>query len=173
MELLEYYDEKNEELIGIEERDYIHKNNLWHREVAVWVRNEKNQVLIQRRSSNKKQAPNKLSITAGHVDVNEEVQDAAIREVREEIGLEINKEDLIFLDVYKNEQFENMCYQYTYLVKTNCKIEEFTIQEDEVSELMYMGIEELEERVRIQDMEFGFVKKPHIKLVLQKIKEMC
>ena len=39
MELLEYYDEKNEELIGIEERDYIHKNNLWHREVAVWVRN--------------------------------------------------------------------------------------------------------------------------------------
>ena len=80
---------------------------------------------------------------------------------------------MIFLDVYKNEQFENMCYQYTYLVKTNCKIEEFTIQEDEVSELMYMGIEELEERVRIQDMEFGFVKKPHIKLVLQKIKEMC
>ena len=30
MELLEYYDEKNEKKLGIAERSNIHKNNLWH-----------------------------------------------------------------------------------------------------------------------------------------------
>ena len=46
MELLEYYDEENKKVLGIEEREIIHKNNLWHREVAVWVINEKNELLL-------------------------------------------------------------------------------------------------------------------------------
>ena len=80
MELLEYFDEKNEKSLGIAERDYIHKNNFWHREVAVWVLNEKNELLLQRRSSKKKQGANKFSITAGHIDVKEEATIAAMQE---------------------------------------------------------------------------------------------
>lgn len=171
MELLEYYDENNEKIIGIAEREIIHENNLWHREVAIWVINDKNEILLQRRSSNKKQGANKLSTTAGHVDVNENVEVAALRELNEEVGLEVNFEDLVFVDIYKNVQEGNMCYKYTYLVRTDKKIDEFVMQEEEVSELMYVTIPELEERIRKSDSELSFVKKPYVKEILEKIKQ--
>ena len=70
-EMLEVYTEDNKTKIGIADRGVVHYCNLWHREIACWVVNEKNEILLQRRSSNKKQSPNMLSVTAGHVDLNE------------------------------------------------------------------------------------------------------
>ena len=171
MELLEYFDEKNEKSLGIAERDYIHKNNFWHREVAVWVLNEKNELLLQRRSSKKKQGANKFSITAGHIDVKEEATIAAIREIKEEIGLDFSVEDLNVIDIYKNEQDGNYCFSYTYLVKTDKKIEDMTMQEEEVSELKFISIEELEEKIKNVDEEIPLVKKPFTKLTIDKIKK--
>lgn len=170
MEMLEYYDEDNQEILGVAERDFVHKNNLWHREVAVWIINEKNELLIQRRSAKKKQGANKLSITAGHVAIKEDEAISAIREVKEEIGLSINEKELIFIDVYKNDQEYNKCFSYTYLARTNKKIEEMKIQEDEVSELKYVSVDELEERIKNADDEIGFVRKPYIKTILERIK---
>lgn len=70
-EMLEVYTEDNKTKIGIADRGVVHYCNLWHREIACWVVNEKNEILLQRRSSNKRQSPNMLSVTAGHVDLNE------------------------------------------------------------------------------------------------------
>ena len=172
MELLEYVDENNEKIIGTAERDYIHKNNLWHREIAVWVMNENNELLLQRRSSNKKQGANKFSIVAGHIGINEKEISAAVREVKEEIGLNATESDLNLIGIFKSEYENNNCFSYNYIIKTNRKIEDMTIQEDEVSELKYISIEELEERINKQDEEIGFRKKPHIKLVLEEIKRL-
>lgn len=172
MEYLEYFDEKNEKKIGIEEREIVHKRNLWHREIAVWVMNEKNELLLQRRSSRKKQGANKFSITAGHVGINEKEILAAKRELHEEIGINFDEADLKLIDIYKNEQENNNCFSYTYLVKTNKKIKDMKMQEEEVSELKYISIGELEDKIRKMDEEITFVKKPHIKLALEKIKTM-
>lgn len=170
MELLEYYDEKNEKKLGIAERENIHKNNLWHREVAIWILNEKNELLIQRRSAKKKSNPNKLSITAGHVDINEKEITAALREIKEETGLDFNENDLELMDIFKNEKEGNYCFSYTYLAKTNAKIEDMIMQEDEVSELKYMTIEELEEKVKKEDDEMPLSKKSFTKITIEKIK---
>ena len=172
MELLEYYDEKNEKKLGIAERSNIHKNNLWHREVGIWILNEQNELLIQRRSPNKKSNPNKLSITAGHVDVNEREITAALREIKEEIGLDYNEDDLELIDIFKNEQEGNYCFSYTYLVKTNAKIEDMIMQEDEVSELKYITIEEVEERIKKEDDEMPLAKKASTKITIDKIKNI-
>lgn len=53
MEMLEYFNFDNTKSIGIAERSYIHQNSLWHREVAIWILNEKNELLLQRRSPKK------------------------------------------------------------------------------------------------------------------------
>ena len=171
MELLEYFDEKNEKLIGVEERQVIHNNGLWHREVAIWVVNDKNEVLLQRRSAKKKQGANKISITAGHVDVGEKTECAAVRELSEEVGIFVKTSDLIFLDIYKNERQDNKCFSYTYLVKTDKKIDDMKIQEDEVSEVMYSSIEKLEDRIKNGDEEIAFSQKPYIKEILEQIKK--
>lgn len=172
MELLEYFDESNEKILGIEEREFIHDNNLWHREVAVWVVNEKNELLLERRSPNKRQGANKLSIVAGHVDVKEEEILAAKRELSEEVGLNVNIDELKLIGIYKNDKENNKCFSYTYLVKTDKKIDEYILQEEEVSDVKYITIEKLEERIRELDEEISFVRKASVKLILDEIKRL-
>jgi len=53
----EYFDVLNEngEYTGqIESREKCHKEGLWHKAVTVFIINSKGQVLLQKRSSNKK-----------------------------------------------------------------------------------------------------------------------
>lgn len=170
MEFLDYYDENNEKKLGTLERGEIHKEGLWHREITVWVLNEKNEILLQRRSPLKKNGANKFSLTAGHIGSGEKEIVAALRELSEEIGVKVEAKDLILLDIYKNEQENNNCFSYTYLLKTNKKIEEMVMQEEEVSELKYISIEELEDRLDKKDEEINFVGKPLIRYALDKIK---
>ena len=49
-------------------REECHKNGLWHRAVYAFIINDKKEILLQKRSSNKKQWPNKWDVTiGGHV----------------------------------------------------------------------------------------------------------
>ena len=172
MELLEYFNENNTKKIGNAERDYVHKNDLWHREVAVWVMNEKNEILLQKRSANKKQYPNKYAVCAGHIDVGEKPEMAAIRELEEETGIKIAIDDLIAIDVFKNKQNENNHFKYTYLVFTNKKIQEMTMQKEEVSELKYITLKELEDMIINEDEMLTFSKKYYAKIILKFLKEI-
>lgn len=170
MEIIDYYDEKNNKKLGKNDRKYVHGNNLWHREIAVWVINKEKKILLQRRSPQKKNGANKLSIVAGHVGTGEREIIAALRELNEEIGLKYNESELIFLGIYKLEQDKNKCFSYTYLIVTDKKIDEMIMQEDEVSELKYITIEELEKRIESQDGELPLVKRSYIKELVEKIK---
>ena len=159
MEILEYFDEENENLIGTEERDIVHQKGLWHREVAVWVVNNRNEILLQKRSALKKQYPNKYAICAGHIDIGEQPIEAAIRELYEETGIKVIANELEMIGLFKNEQSNNNHYKYTYLIKTNKEINDMTMQEEEVSELKYITIKELEEMIANQDENLTFSKK--------------
>lgn len=171
MELLEYFDENNTECIGTAEREEVHKKELWHREIAVWVMNERYEILLQRRSANKKQYPNKYAVCAGHIDLGEEPKVAAIRELEEETGLKVEEKDLIDIDVFVNKQKENNHFKYTYLIFTNREIEEMTMQEEEVSELKYITLTELENMILNEDESLTFSKKYYAKLILKFLKE--
>lgn len=45
-EMLEVYTEDNKTKIGIADRGVVHYCNLWHREIACWVVNKKNEILL-------------------------------------------------------------------------------------------------------------------------------
>ena len=49
----------------VESRKKCHKEGLWHKAVALFIINSKNQVLLQKRSANKRMWPNLWDITAG------------------------------------------------------------------------------------------------------------
>ena len=172
MEIINYYNEKNSEKLGCADRNYVHDNNLWHREIAVWVMNNNREILLERRSPKKKNGANKLSVVAGHVDKDETESIAALRELDEEIGLKYKENELIFLGVYRLEQDKNKCFSYTYLLITDKKIDDMIMQEDEVSELKYITIEELEKRIEIKDEELPLVKRPYIKDLIEKIRKV-
>lgn len=172
MELLEYYDKENIHKLGIEERSIIHKKGLWHREVAIWVINQKNEILLQKRSPFVKRAPNKYYVCAGHININEEPEHGAARELLEEIGLSININELQLIGIYKNENIDNNHYKYTYLIRITKDITDYVLQKEEVTEVKYIAIEDLENMLEKENPDLAFSKKDYTKGIIKKIKTL-
>lgn len=85
-EILDLVNEKDE-VIGKIWKSEAHKDpSKIHREVAIAVFNKNGDVLLQQRSFNKEHHPGRWAITAGHVGRGEDPQDAAKRELFEELG---------------------------------------------------------------------------------------
>jgi isopentenyl-diphosphate delta-isomerase type 1 len=87
MEHLICVDEKDQPL-GFEEKDECHRKGLLHRAIHVLVFNSKGDLLLQKRSLGKKTYPGRwTSSCSGHVSRGESYEEAARRELREEIGI--------------------------------------------------------------------------------------
>jgi isopentenyldiphosphate isomerase len=89
----EIFDIVNErdEVIGQAPRKEVHARGLWHRAVHVLVFNARGEVFLQKRSMLKDTAKGKWdSSSSGHVDSGEDYDATAVRELREEIGLDLN-----------------------------------------------------------------------------------
>jgi len=81
-------DEKDN-VIGAEEREIVKQKGLIHRIVRVIVKNSKGQIYLQKRGSKQETWPNRWDQSVGgHVDEGEGYEDAAKREMKEELGIE-------------------------------------------------------------------------------------
>lgn len=108
--------------------------------VGVVIINENNEILLQKRSRFKRVNPSKWGICGGKVDLGETPLEAGIRETLEEIGIFLNKEELKFLSMDINEKLHFTVY---YVIK-NIDINECRLQEEELEEVKYFRIEELQ-----------------------------
>lgn len=108
--------------------------------VGVVIINSKNEILLQKRSRFKRANPSKWGICGGKVDLNETTLDAGVRETLEEIGIRLDKEDLRFLSMDTNEK----THFTVYYVRQDVDIEKCKLQEEELEEVKYFKIEELQ-----------------------------
>lgn len=133
-------------------REECHKKGLWHRAVYAFIIDESGNVLLQKRSANKKLWPNMWDVTVGgHVDVGEFGRQALIREVKEELGIEINDNDIKYLlgstSINLQGDIINKHYNECYIITKNIDISSIKIQQEEVSEVKYFTKEELLKRI--------------------------
>ena len=90
--------DEDDSIIGEDTRENIHKKGLLHREIHVWVYNKKGEILFQKRSMTKDTWPGLLDASAGgHVELNDNYNKAAVRELEEETGIKADKSDLTFI----------------------------------------------------------------------------
>lgn len=76
------------------------------------------------------------------------VIDGAIRELKEELGVEVKEKDLQYISTIKGTKNpKNMEFGYVYLLRSNKKIEHYIFEDDEVSEVKYVYFEDLEKMV--------------------------
>jgi isopentenyl-diphosphate delta-isomerase type 1 len=88
----EIFDVVNErdEVIGHQPRSEVHRMGLLHRAVHVLVFNSRGEVFLQQRSMSKDRQPGLWDSSAsGHLDSGEDYDHCAVRETREELGLNL------------------------------------------------------------------------------------
>lgn len=92
----------NDEIIGTiwrSEYDKLADEDLGYiRAVDMFIQNSKGELWIPKRTAHKKIAPNGLDYSAGgHVSSGETYEEAAIKEIGEELNLEVTEDDLELL----------------------------------------------------------------------------
>lgn len=114
----------------------------YHESVAIWIVNSKNKLLVQKRSSNKKHYPNMWAMTTGAMNIDENMNQAIIREVKEELGIDIKENELIYIGVLKG----NTAFINSFIVKKDIDLKELILQKEEVSNAEWNSYEEIEEK---------------------------
>ena len=152
-ELFDVLDEKGNYTEKVETREKCHKEGLWHKAVTLCIINSKGEVLLQRRSANKKLWPNMWDITAGgHVLAGEFGFEAVIRETKEELGIELKKDEITFLgsSISKQEKGDiiNNHFNEYYIATKDIDETKLKIQEEEVSEIKWISKDEIIEKIK-------------------------
>ena len=158
MELIDVFDEDGNFMNYSLDRKEVHEKNLWHKHASAWIMNQDGQILLQRRSFDKKKNPGKWAKTGGHVDAGETCTDALKREVLEEIGIEIPDDKIVQFNVFKSDNPKEHFFSYNYIIMTNLKENEFKLQEEEVNAVKYYSIEELEKIKKQGNEDYTFCK---------------
>ena len=156
MEYLDIVDENNNPTGMVVEREEAHLKNLYHRHVMTWIMNDKGEVLMQKRSDNKNRHPGEWAKTGVHVEAGESVEDALQREVKEEVGALIPKECMNLISIFRSHNPANNFFVYSFISVVNYKVEDFKLQKEEVAEIRYFTIEELEQAKREDNKEYAF-----------------
>ena len=86
-----------DEMINFILRSDAHKNQVLHRAIGVIIK-KGNKIFIQKRSQNKDVFPGFYEASlSGHVSKGETYKTTALKELKEELGLNIKKSKLVFL----------------------------------------------------------------------------
>lgn len=149
MEKLSILDEEGN-IIGEEYRDVIHQKGLLHGEVHVWCVTPDNELIFQHRAKDKDTYPDLLDATAGgHVDLGETYDESAIKELKEETGLDAEADDLIFLRTEIRKSFDgvtsmtNHPRRSIYLLKRKVDVDELEIEAGKALGFVSFPIEKL------------------------------
>jgi len=105
-----------------------------------WIINSDGKVLVQKRSRYKKNNPGKWSSTNGLREPNEESINTIIRETKEELGIEINSENISFVD--SRVAGESLIVDI-FVSRADIDINQITIQAEEVEEVRFVSLDEL------------------------------
>lgn len=150
-ELVFVVDENNNPLEP-QPRYIAHAKGLWHRTSGIWVLNSKKQLLCQKRSLKKDVKPGFWeAFFGGHVAADEDYQHNAAYEAGEELGISVDEGDLISYKVLPSNKPTHREFQGIFALKLDKDVDAFHIEEDEVDELRWIGIEEVKDILLIKN----------------------
>ncbi len=118
-----------------------HKLGIFHPTVHVWFYTKDHNILLQQRGKKKDTFPLLWDASvAGHIGAKEPIEEAAVREVQEEIGITISKLVLKKIGVFKSiqkhhEKLIDCEFHHTFITELKVSLEKLLKQKSEVEQL--------------------------------------
>lgn len=156
MEYLDIVNENGEPTGQRKERSLVHQDGDLHRTSHVWIfrkkENGRYDVLLQLRSKMKDSFPGCYDISsAGHIPAGDGFLESALRELKEELGIEALPEDLTYCytrrfdheNVFHGKKFidHQVSRVYRYVTQ-GIQIEALQLQTEEIEKVIWMDFEE-------------------------------
>jgi isopentenyldiphosphate isomerase len=166
-EYWDLYDKNKNKLERVAKRGEKLNAGEYHLVVNVWIKNEKDEFLISRRSPNKSH-PLMWECTGGSVLKGETSLEGALRETSEELGITLDKKDAIFIG-RANRYYPNcsdILEVWLFNVDTT-KTEKIKIQLEEVENAKWASVDEIKE---IYEKD-NFLVNPYFESILSSVKE--
>lgn len=156
----------------------IHTKGHMHNTAHVWCYTSDGNILLQQRAASKAICPLLWDVSvAGHIDAGETIEQAAIREAQEEIGLCLSERHLKKIGVFKcfqshpNGIIDNE-FHNTFIAEINLNIKDLTPQKEEVEALKFVTFSEFDRLLKHSDHNNHFVatNRKYYECVLDAIK---
>jgi len=141
----------------------VWKPGIYHRGADVWIINSKKEILIQKRSIQKKLEPNVWAMTGGSVIKGETPLETLKRETFEELGINLNIDNAIKIHHYKTGNV----WLEEYVVMQEVNLDKVIMQNEEVSDVRFATFEEID-----KIYQEGMFIKNRWEFVREKIKDI-
>jgi len=160
LEMLEVVDE-NDNVVGLETRAKVHQDGLLHRGIYIWFLTPQGEIIFQHRAKDKDTYPDKLGATVGgHVEPKMSYEETAIKECKEETGIDIDLSKLLFLRKMRKKSFDEVTKltnniirsQYAYLY--NGPISELQVEEGKAEGFEAWKIDDLPNLSEVDKSKF-------------------
>lgn len=150
-ELIDVLDEDGKKTGEIVTRREVHVQGLWHRIIVVAIIDKNGKILMQQRATEKETNPGKWDVSvAGHISAGQSSAEAAIREVFEEVGINIKEDELKYICLYKDscqireDYISNHFYDFYIVEREIIDMDNIKIQESEVKQVKLCGRDEVQ-----------------------------
>lgn len=134
--------------VGTATRNDVHRKGYWHQTFHCWfIEEDTKSILFQRRHKNKKDYPNTLDITvAGHLSAGEGPEDG-VREISEEVGIDVQMDELIPSEIYQGsivtEDIIDNEFCHLFFYNNVYPLDTFSLQKDEVESIVRIPLDRL------------------------------
>lgn len=146
MEYLDIYDEQGN-FLGKEERSIVHRDALWHKTIHCWLYDKHGNAFFQIR----KEEGTLYTTASGHLQAGESLEEGFHREIKEEIGISINSEDAVLVEmipfVMDKEKkdgtlFRDRAFAHVYVDLYEGDYQDFHLDSNEVSGIVLVNAKE-------------------------------
>lgn len=147
-------------------RDTAHREGILHRTAHVWIVRKaegRHQVLLQKRSMEKESFPGFYDTSsAGHIPAGTEPLPSALRELKEELGIEAAPTDLAYAGQFRiryEKEFHGRLFRdnevtWVYVYERPVDADRLTLQESEVDEVRWFSLTEVRDEIRTSRKRF-------------------
>ncbi|MBQ4451330.1 MAG: NUDIX domain-containing protein [Clostridia bacterium] len=146
MEYWDLYDSERKPLNRVHARGEAFSEGEYYVCAEVWVKNSKGQFLITKRHPDKK-AGNLWEFTGGGTLAGENTWQTAIRELKEETGIDADRSELSLFATYQKKNY----FQDLFLLCRDVALPDIVLQPNETIDARWATVQEIEQMIENEE----------------------